>query len=127
MAKKRRDGYKEQAAMARRIDELDEFEQYRQEILPLLRDAIKRKKTSKEIRALVQSYLTARIATIALTEQDSGKALAAARDLVDREEGKAVERKHIKHTLDELSDQELTALLQSEMTGIKPPSSKLNS
>ena len=69
---------------------------------------------AKKYAALAQ----ARIVTTALTEQDSGKALAASQDIVNRAHGKAVENKNIKHALADSSDSELDAIINSKLTAL---------
>ena len=66
---------------------------------------------AKKYAALAQ----ARIVTTALTEQDSGKALAASQDIVNRAHGRPTEKKEIKHALAESSDSELDAIINSKM------------
>lgn len=57
----------------------------------------------------------ARIVTTALTDEDSGKALAASKDIIDRAFGKATEKKEIKHAMADSSDSELDAVITSKM------------
>lgn len=66
---------------------------------------------AKKYAALAQ----ARIVTTALTEQDSGKALAASQDIVNRAHGRATERRELRHALAESSDSELDAIINSKM------------
>jgi len=66
---------------------------------------------AKKYAALAQ----ARIVTTALTEQDSGKALVASQDIVNRAHGRPIERKELRHALAESSDSELDAIINSKM------------
>lgn len=96
------------------LSELEEFERFKEEILPKLRDAIAKGVKAQDIYKQYSSHAAARTVTIALTEADAGKALNAAKDILDRAQGKAVERKEFKHKLQDLTDQQLDALLLSE-------------
>jgi cysteinyl-tRNA synthetase len=97
---------------------LEDFDEFQNGILPKIRDALKAGKSSKEITEMARSMAAARIATIAATEPDAGKALAASRDILDRTEGKAVERKEIHHRLGQLKEDEIDALLISGLNDI---------
>lgn len=66
---------------------------------------------AKKYAALAQ----ARIVTTALTEQDSGKALAASQDIVNRAHGRPTEKRELRHALAESSDSELDAIINSKM------------
>lgn len=99
------------------IDQLELFQEFQKEVLPMLQKDIKSGLSSKDLRKKYQSLLTARILTIALTDADSGKALAAAKDLVDREEGRATERHEQTHKFSDLKDDQLNALLLSKLKG----------
>jgi hypothetical protein len=68
-----------------------------------------------EIAKKYANLAQARTVTIALTEPDSSKALAAAKDIIDRSEGKAIERKQIAHALASASEQELDAVIASKL------------
>lgn len=69
---------------------------------------------AKKYAALAQ----ARIVTTALTEQDSGKALAASQDILNRAHGRPTEKKEIRHALAESSDSELDAIINSKMLAL---------
>lgn len=117
--KERRTGQEEQDAAANLIEELKAFEEYKLEILPMLRSDIKNGTPPEEMRKKYQSYIEARKISIALTDQDSAIALSAARELTDRTEGKAVERKQVTHKYANLKDEELDAILTSEISGLE--------
>lgn len=100
--------------MVRKIDDLAAYEQFKSEILPYLRDAIQRGATAEEIYRKAEALAAARAVTIAATETDTGKALSAIKDILDRSGGKATDRKVIEHRYKDLSDSELDAMLLSE-------------
>lgn len=99
--------------MAETLDELSEFEIYRRDVLPELRKAIAKGASAKEIYKRHEAYAAARAVTIAITETDTGKALAAAKEILDRGGGKATEHKEI--AISNLTDQELDDLLKKEL------------
>lgn len=70
--------------------------------------------TSEEILTKYAALASARIVSIAATDADSGKALAAAKDVLDRTQGRAVERKQIDHRLSKLDEKQIDAILLSE-------------
>lgn len=111
---KRFSGHSQDAKMAQALDDLDDFEQYRRDVLPLLRRAIKEKWSPEKIYKEMSAYTAARAVTIALTDPDAGKALSAIKETLDRSQGKAVERKEVKTSIAALSDDELDALIKSE-------------
>lgn len=100
---------------ARTIDNIRQFEEYKEDILPKIRKMLKDGAKSEEIIAFAQAYAAARIVTIALTDDDAGKATTAAKDLLDRHMGKATERKEVSHKFEKLKDEELDALLTSRL------------
>lgn len=100
------------------IDELREFEQYKQDVLPEIRKLLASGATAEKIYEAFSNMAAARAVTIALTEEDSTKALAAIKDIIDRSAGKAVERKEVKHRYESLRDEELDALLESKLDEI---------
>lgn len=101
--------------LVRSLDDLAAFDSFSQEILPWLRDALKGGLTKEEIQKhpKIQAALVARQVSMALTDKDSGKALAAIKDLRDRDEGRAVERKKIEHSMEQAPDEALDARLKS--------------
>lgn len=101
------------------IDQLAEFEDFRATILPALRKDLARGLTAAELREKYSSLVQARQIAEAVTAEDPSKAHAAGKDVLDRAEGKAVERKEVKHQFENLSDQELDAILQSEEQEVK--------
>lgn len=116
MAKKRQANNEvlEQAVEA--IDDLREFERFRQEVLPALRaDLTERKLSAEQIYKKYSSMAAARGITIALTTEKPETALTAIRDILDRTQGKPVQRSESHHTFEELSDEELDAMVLSEM------------
>ncbi len=103
--------------MADRLDELSEFETFQARVLPKLRALIsKPNPTAEEILEFSKAFAVAKIATIAFTDADSSRALAAAKDLIDRSIGKAKERSEVEHRFAKLQEQELDALIESRLS-----------
>lgn len=102
------------------LGDLAEFERFQAEVLPKLRDAVLNKGASaKDILDMVQTVAAARLGTMVVTEQDSGKALAAIKDILDRTQGKATEKREISHKFEKLKEEELDALLQSRLNEVE--------
>lgn len=99
--------------MAKLLDDLSEFQEY-QTILKELRKDIKKGFTEAQLAKKYAPMAQARIISDMLTTNNPTAALAAAKDLLDRANGKATEKQEITHRLEKLSDQELDALIQSE-------------
>jgi hypothetical protein len=97
------------------IQDVIEFEDFRQSMLPKLRKLLKRGATPKEILDEAKALAAARLATVAVTTTDEDRALRAIDKVLDRTEGKATEKKEVSHRFDKLSDKELDAVVLSEM------------
>lgn len=104
-----------QDKMADHLDALAEYEQYRADVLPLLRQAIKEGWSHEKMLShpQVMAAITAKTISLAVTALDPAKALAACKEVSDRAVGKAVERKEVKHKFEGLTDEELDARLKS--------------
>lgn len=103
--------------MTRALDQLAEYESFAESVAPLLRQAIKEGWDSSRMEndPRIQALLVARQLSIALTEKDTGKALAALKDARDRTTGKPTEKIETTHKLEKMDDKELDALLLSKM------------
>lgn len=98
---------------ARSIDALAAFDRFREELLPALQQDVMNGTLPKEMRKKYLSHVQASQLMTALTDEDAAKRLAAQKDILDREEGKATEKKEISHRLGALPQKELDALLIS--------------
>ncbi len=107
-------GHKTDLARASMVDDIAEFTKFREDILPFLRKAIQDGLSAEEIYKRSAALAAARGVSIAVTEVDSGKALSAVRDILDRAQGKAKEQKTVTHKFEDLTDDELDAMLVSE-------------
>jgi hypothetical protein len=104
--------------MLDKLDELAAFEEYRNQILPVLRKMVVSKTPPSEIYDAVKSLAAARLGTIIATELDPVKALSAIREVLDRSEGKPKERVSHEHKLSKLKDEELDSVILSTLTDL---------
>ena len=102
--------------MARTLDELSLMEEFLSQLPQQIKKDLSKGMTSKQLQEKYAPMAAARIASIALTDADSSKALAAAKDMLDRVFGKATEKKEISHKLETLSDEELNASLLTALS-----------
>lgn len=98
------------------LDELAMFQQWKAEILPEIRAMLLNGASTKDLLNKYSRHAAARIITTAITDPDSAKALTAAKDILDRIQGKATERKEITHAMSQLSDEQLDALLLTQIS-----------
>jgi hypothetical protein len=126
LSKRRPKENHQERVMANALDTRTLMDDIAKEILPILARAIKERWTPEQVRKhpLVSVLLAARQASIAITDPDSSKALAAIKDLNDRTEGKAVERVEATHKYEKLKDEELDALLASEEASLERDTEK---
>lgn len=100
-----------EALLVSGLDDLALFQEFQSDMLPKLRALIKRGAKTEEILELGRSLAVGRLVTIAATEEDSGKALSAIKELLDRKEGKITDKREIVHKMGKLRDEELDALV----------------
>lgn len=113
--KRYRNGNKEQNRRNQLIDELEAFSNFKEEILPVLRKALSDGMKAEDIYKKFQAYAAARTVSIAAMEPDSSKALAAAKDIMDRAGGRATEKQEVTHKFDAVPDDQLDALIRSKL------------
>lgn len=99
------------------LDKMSLLDDISEEIFPILRQAIRERWPREKVfgHPVIEALLAVRQASIAIKDPDSGKALAAIKDAVDRKEGKARERIEQTHKLEKLPDEQLDALLKSKL------------
>ena len=100
--------------MVKRLDALAQFEEFEDTILPKLRAAIKAGKKAEDIYDMVTAAAAGKIATLAITEKDSAKALALCKEILDRSGGKARERVDITSRYEKMTDEELDRQLLAQ-------------
>jgi hypothetical protein len=101
----------EEQAAVDLIDQLTDFEDFRALLLPQLKQMIKDKRPTSEIIEAARPLLVAKLVSAAVLADDGGRAAQVAEKLLDRLEGKAVEKKEVSHRLGKLKDEELDAML----------------
>jgi hypothetical protein len=101
--------------MVELVDKVRAFEKFQTEILPALQKDMDAGLSAEDIYRKYESFLAARAVTIAMTEVDTGKALSAIKEALDRSKGKATEKVDVTHKYDKLKDEELDALLTSRL------------
>lgn len=114
-----------ESRMVNALDKLKAFDEFESLILPQLRKDLKAGLTSEEIYKKYKHLAAARAVSITLGEKDSSKALNAVKEIFDRSEGKSTEKKEVTHRLDKLPDEQLDALLLTEMTELPPIEGKV--
>lgn len=105
--------------IAEMMQAIVELENFKGTIAPFLAKDIKDGLTAKDMREKYRDMLTARVITDALKESDPAKALSAIKDILDRSEGKATEKKEVTHKFDKMEEKELDAILQSEIEDLE--------
>ena len=109
------------AALTQRVQviaDFREFENFREEILPALCAELLDKTTTTTAEGLLKkysAYAAARGVSIALSEKRKDIALSAIKDILDRVNGKAIQRTDNHHSFDDLSDADLDAMVISKM------------
>lgn len=110
------------------LDERAEFERFRENILPIFRQAVAEQWTAEKIwsHPLTQAMLAANAVRIGLDNSDPGKALAAITAVMDRTVGKPTEKQEVTHKVQGMKDEELNALLATHMAdlGLAPDDTK---
>ena len=107
--------------MAETLDQLAEFEEFKRVVLPSLQKDLAVGMSAKDILKKYSPVAAARIVSTVALEPDSSKALAAAKDIIDRADGKAKESVQHTHVYENLNDSELDAqmLSRAEEVGMR--------
>ncbi len=108
----------EEERMFRIIEELAQFEEWSKEVPELLKRAILSGKSAPELYDQFDNVAAVRVVQILMTETDSTKALAAAKDVLDRKYGRATEKKVIKHEFEDMPDEQINSILKGELADV---------
>lgn len=100
--------------MVKAMDMLAEFEEFRESILPALRKDVQSGMEAQQIIKKYRALAAAKMVT-GMFVPLSPVSQAAARDILDRGDGKAVESKKVEHKFEGVSDEDLKALLKSKL------------
>ena len=98
---------------ARLVDDLTDFAEFKSRFPGELRRDVLNGKTPKELQSKWKTLITARVIAVAITDPDTKAALAASKDILDRADGKAIERKQELHLMANVPEEQLDAALQS--------------
>lgn len=116
-----------EARFIKALDQYREFEAFKETVLPSIQqDLYEGKLTASELYKKYEALAAARAISIAATEEDSGKAISAIKDILDRSQGRAVEKREVNHRFENLSDEELEALVMTEETDLKEGQNESN-
>ena len=94
------------------VDELKEFDKWRSEFLPLIRKDMLSQLPAQEILKKYKRIAAARL-VMELVNPVARTAVSAAKDIMDRTEGRAKETVEHTHKYDNMSDSEITSHLKS--------------
>jgi hypothetical protein len=114
-------GGRAQSRIAKALDQLAQFEEFKEKILPALQRDLKDGLTPEQLREKYSPIVQAAMISTALTGKDEKARLAAQKDTLDRQEGKARERIEATHRLERLPETELDSLLLSEIQSVATP------
>jgi len=101
------------------LDDLAEFEEFRNDFLKVLRKDLAAGLSPTELRNKYKSLVQARQLAIALTSEDTNQAAQAAQKILDRQEGKATEKQEVQHKFEQLPDEELDAVIQGKLNKLR--------
>jgi hypothetical protein len=108
-------GQKQQNEVARNLDQLAEYDEFCNRILPQLRKMLADpNKSASDVYSVAQKEMAARMVTIALTEKDPKTAMTAIRDALDRTMGKAKETLEVHNRYEDMSDEALERMIKQE-------------
>ncbi len=120
MATHRQKHDSEEERLVRSIDDLAEFQAFKEALLPKLRQMVLEGWSADKIRREVGPYIAARVASMALLgPAKSASTLKAAQDTLDRLEGKAIQRMEQKTVYAHMSKKELAALALQKLLDAK--------
>jgi hypothetical protein len=117
-------GHEERAANIHR--DLAEFEEFRETMLKAIRKDIRTGMKAKALREKYAAILQGKLITDALTSEDVKTTAVIAKDVIDRVEGKATEKKEVTHKFKDLKDEELDAILKSEIEDLEDMSERFD-
>jgi hypothetical protein len=105
------------AEMVRLIDEKREFDEFRENTLPVLRQMVRDKKPPEEILRVVESLAAAKLGTMIV--RDDKRSLAAIKEVLDRTQGKPIEKTETTHKFANLKREQAEALLKTKLGALK--------
>jgi hypothetical protein len=112
-------GGRAQSRIAKALDQLAQFEEFKEKILPALQRDLQDGLTPEQLREKYSPIVQAAMISTALTGKDEKARLAAQKDTLDRHEGRAKERIEAVHKLEKLPEEQIDSLLLSELKGVE--------
>jgi hypothetical protein len=106
---------KAQRQMARTIDALSQFQEFQRDILPALQRAVKAGKSAEDIAKIGSAAAMARAVTLALTEEDSSKALGYIKEVNDRAHGKPGQKTEVTTKFEKLGDEDIDRMVEQSL------------
>lgn len=103
-----------QDGQARSLDSLAEFESFREMFLPEIRRALMNGWTGERILKHFKPIMMARLVQLGAVGSENA-ALSAIKEIMDRTDGKAVQKTENIHKLGKLPDSELDAVLATKL------------
>lgn len=103
-------------SMIASLEKYEEFKELEQTLLRRVRTDIRAGLTAGEICQKYEHLAAARLVSLLAQTNDPKELLPVIREIQDRASGKTVEKKEITHKLASLTDEELKALVASELT-----------
>lgn len=101
------------------LDELMNFYEFWQTAPETVRAQVRAGQSADEILRAHSALAAARIVAIAATAENVTTALSASKDVIDRAQGRATEKKEITHKYENMTDEELNSLLLSHGEDLK--------
>ena len=111
-------GRKEENSRLEMVHDIMKYKGFIKDVPEELRKVILEGRDAPHIYKKFSNLAAVRAIQIIMTNPDDKIALAAAKEILDRQYGRATERKHIKHELEDASDDHLRAILASETTDL---------
>lgn len=123
-----RDRNRAESRAVEHIEDVREFEDFREYVLPKLRKAMievgKGKKTAKDILEMFKAEAAARQVTIAMTSMNEAAALKAVEKILDRTEGPIVQKHDVTHH-EKMTDDQLDAQILAKVGKLKSEDDEL--
>jgi hypothetical protein len=103
----------------RTYEGLAKYDEFAETVLPAMQADIKNGATAESLREKYHAIVQATLISTALRDPDSAKRLAAGKDVLDRQEGKAKERIETTHKMGKVKAEDLRALLLTKLADIQ--------
>lgn len=103
-----------QEGQARALDTLADYEDFTSTFLPALQKDLRAHLSMDQILKKYEPVIAARLVQLGVTA-DGSVALGALKEILDRTQGKAVQKQEHTHKLARLKDEELDAMLASKL------------